>query len=130
MDPLVRHLIVCQDYDTYHANRKQLSALGIVSNVIAPRNTTFPAYCSGLCILAYLTGIRKEGGVSLDCVAEATGEVVFQHGPVRLNPPADPLHVVGFPFRSDPFTLPEPGVYLVRLSFEGKQISEAFFRAR
>jgi hypothetical protein len=130
MDPIVRQLIVCQDWETYHANRNQLSALGIVSNIVASKNTTFPAYCSGLCVLAFLTDIHREGDVALECVEEATGEVVFQGGPVHVVCPADPLRVVGYPFRSDPFTFPGPGVYLVRLSFDGRQIGESSFRAR
>jgi hypothetical protein len=117
MQPIVRHLIACEDIQ--HGRSPERFALVQVITRIRPLDPVpFPLLYRKICFLTICTDCRGQGQVRLRLVEVESGMGCHTSPPWAVTFGNDPLQVVGFPFRIRDLRFPRPGVYLVQLWYD------------
>ena len=128
--PVVRYMLLCDDWRLDPANNRRITIIGLISNIRALDDPPYPLLYRELCVFLALTEGYGQGQGKIVCVYEESGAVVFE---TRLRPIAfgpDPLEVVGVPFRIRDCTFPSAGIYFVQFWYEGELVEERPLRMR
>ncbi len=122
--PVVRYMLVCDDWRLDGPTNRRVSIFGLIWNINAAGEQSYPLRCREMCVFLALTAGRGQGVARITCVFEETGEAVFQTGERAIPFPPDPLEVVGVPFRIRDLSFPKPGRYSVQFWYDGVQVEE------
>lgn len=130
MTPVVRYMLLCDDWLLDPQNPRRVSIVGLLSNIHVVDVPPYPLLYRELCVFLALTEGRGQGYGHLVIVLEETGETIFQtqRRPIQFSP--DPLDVLGVPFRIRNCIFPQPGLYSVQFWYDGDLIEERPLRMR
>jgi hypothetical protein len=128
--PVVRYMLLCDDWRLDPANNRRLTIIGLISNIHALGDPPFPLFYKEMCVFLALTDGHGQGEGKIACVYEASGQKVFEtrSRPITFGP--DPLEVLGVPFRIRDISFPQPGLYSVQFWYEGVLVEERPLRLR
>lgn len=124
VQPVVRHLIPCEDVLVDEANPRRLTLAGLISAIHSVEEEPFPLRYRELCIFLQLTSCRGPAEGRVEIQHADSGEVVFrtQHRVIPL--PTDPLNVFGVTFRIRNCLFQQPGLYWVQFWYKELMISQ------
>ena len=123
MQPIVRHLIVCEDIQR-GSIPERFTLVNVISRIRALDPVPFPLLYRELCVMAICTECRGPGRVQIQIIDEES-EDICRKGPVwPVSFPNDPLRIIGFPFRIGDIPFPQASVYKVQLLYNGVVLAE------
>jgi hypothetical protein len=127
MQPIVRHLIACEDIQR-GSSPERFTLVHVITRIRSLDPVPFPLLYRELCVLAICTECRGQGQVRIEIVEEETGEPCRKSHLWPVTFTNDPLQIIGFPFRIGPIEFLRPGVYKVRMLYNGVILAEEPFR--
>jgi len=124
MTPILRYMILCQDWGRDPSNPLRINIYGVLSNIYALDDPPYPLLYREFCVLLMLTGGRGTGDGQIICVFEDTGQRIFgsPKQPITFGP--DPLDVIGVAFRLSDCSFPAPGLYSVQFWYNDVLVEE------
>jgi hypothetical protein len=122
--PMVRYMILCEDWGMDPNNPKRVNIYGLLSNVRSLEQLPYPLLYRELCVLLILTEIRGTGAAQIIGVFEETGEEIFVTAKRQVSSGSDPLEVVGLPFRIRNIRFPRAGMYSIQFWYNDKKVEE------
>jgi hypothetical protein len=130
IQPVVRYMILCEDWGVDPNNARRVMILGLISNIQGIDDPPYPLLYQEMCVFLALTDGYGQGEGKIICVHEGSGQKAFEtrSRPIIFGP--DPLEVVGVAFRIRDCVFPRPGLYLVQFSYEGVVVEEKPLRLR
>ncbi len=75
--PVVRYMILCEDWSTDPHNPRRVNILGLLSNIRSVDEPAYPLLLPELCIFLALTEARGQGTAQITCVLEEDGRKIF-----------------------------------------------------
>lgn len=129
-NPIVRYMILCNDWGTDANNPNCVNIFGMLSNIRAIDQPPYPLVYRELCVVLGLTDGREAGNGQIVCVFEETGQRIFETPKHKITFGADPLEVVGVPFRIRDCRFPTSGLYLVQFWYNEEKLDERPLRLR
>jgi len=122
--PIVRYMVVCNEYAVEGSQGSRISALGLITNVKRD-NPLIPATkVPQICILAALAGGRGNCRLHIEIRSDDTEEIVFQTPYREVQFGNEPLKVAGVTFRLLGCVFPHPGTYGIQLMSEESLLDE------
>jgi hypothetical protein len=128
--PIVRYMLLCEDWKAGPGNASRVTIIGLISNIHALDQPPYPLLYPEMCVFLALTEGRGQGEGQIVCVFEETGQKVFETAKRPIPFGADPLEVVGVPFRIRDLRFPFPGLYSVQFWYDGAKVAERPLRLR
>lgn len=128
--PVVRYMILCEDWATDANGPNRVNIFGLLSNIRSIDEPFYPLLFPELCIFLALTEGRGIGDGRIVCVFEETAEKVFETPNRTIAFGTDPLEVVGVPFRIRDCPFPRAGLYLVQFWYNDREIEQRPLRLR
>jgi hypothetical protein len=130
MKPVVRYMLLCDDWRLDPANNQRVTIIGLISNIYAVDDPPFPLFYREMCVFLALTDGHGQGEGKIVCTFEASGQKVFEtHSrPIDFGP--DPLEVLGVPFRIRDISFPQAGLYSVQFWYDEELVEERPLRLR
>jgi hypothetical protein len=130
IQPVVRYMILCEDWGVDPNNARRVMILGLISNIQGIDDPPYPLLYQEMCVFLALTDGYGQGEGKIICVHEGSGQKAFvtRSRPIIFGP--DPLEVVGVAFRIRDCVFPRPGLYSVQFSYEGVVVEERPLRLR
>jgi hypothetical protein len=122
--PVVRYMILCQDWGIDPSNVPRVNIYGLLSNIHSVAIPPYPLLYPEICVFLVLTEGRGVGNSQVICVFEETGERIFATPQRQIRFEPDPLEVVGVPFRIRDCPFPRPGVYSIQFWYDGEEVEE------
>jgi hypothetical protein len=122
--PVVRYMILCEDWGTDPQNARRVSIYGLMSNIRSRGQPPYPLLYEELCVFLALTEGRGTGTAKIICIFEETDQKVFETPQRQVAFGADPLEVVGLPFRIRDCGFPRPGRYSIQFWYNGEKVAE------
>ncbi len=122
--PVVRYMLLCEDLRLDPQNRRQVTIIGLVSNIHSLDQPPYPLIYRELCVFLALTEGRGRGEGRINCVFEETGEKAFETAKRQIQFGRDPLEVVGVTFRIRDCRFPFPGRYSVQFWYNEEKVAE------
>jgi hypothetical protein len=129
-NPVVRYMILCDDWGTDPNNPRRVNILGLLSNIQAIDQPPYPLLYPEFCVFLALTEGRGTGTAQIVCVMEETGRQVFETPQRSIAFGPDPLEVVGVAFRIRDAYFPKAGLYLIQFWYNGQKVDERPLRLR
>jgi len=128
--PVVRYMLLCDDWRLDPANRRRVTIVGLISNIHAIDDPPYPLMYRELCVFLALTDGYGRGDGKIVCVNEDSGQRIFEtrSRPIAFGP--DPLEVVGVPFRIKNCLFPCAALYSVQFWYESEFVEERLLRMR
>ena len=127
--PVVRYMIVCNDWHPDPASPHLWNISGLLYN-LRPNPPAYPVRYPELCVLLALTDCHGQGEGWIVCENEDTGQPVFASPRRPITFGADPLEVVGVPFRLRDCPFPTPGLYSVQFWYNGVRVEHRLLNLR
>ncbi len=124
VQPVVRYMILCEDWDADPENPRRISILGLLTNIHSLEDPPYPLLYPELCVVLALTGGRGKGDAQIACVLEETGQAIFETPKRQVEFGPDPLEVLGFAFRIRDCRFTDPGMYSVQFWYNGRPLEE------
>jgi hypothetical protein len=128
--PIVRYMILCEDWRTDPDNNHRVTIIGLISNIRALDQPPYPLLYRELCVFLALTEGRGQGEGQIVCVFEDTGKKIFETNKRSIPFGPDPLEVLGVPFRIRNCLFPQAALYSVQFWFDGDLVEERPLRMR
>lgn len=122
--PIVRYMILCQDWGVAPENPRRVNIYGLLSSIRALEKPPYPLLYRELCVFLALTETRGTGTAQIVCVLEETGQRVFGSPKYTVSFGDDPLEVVGLPFRIRDCRFPEKGLYSIQFWYNDEKVHE------
>jgi hypothetical protein len=122
--PVVRYMILCDDWRSDPNNSRQVTIVGLLSNINSIDQPPYPLLYRELCIFLVLTEGRGQGEGQIACVFEDTGMKVFETPRRPISFGSDLLDVTGVSFRVRDCPFPFRGMYSMQFLFDGVKIAE------
>jgi hypothetical protein len=123
MQPVVRHLLACEDIQR-GSSPERFTLVQVITRIRALDPEPFPLLYRELCVLAICTECRGQGQVELRIVEEQSGEDCYPNRVWPVTFGNDPLQIIGFPFRLHDIEFPAPGVYQIQLWYNGVLLAQ------
>lgn len=123
MQPVVRHLIACEDIQRGSSPGK-FTLVNVITRIRALDPVPFPLLYRELCVLAICTECRGQGHLQLQVVDEETEDLCRGSHVWPVTFGKDPLQLIGLPFRIGPIPFPQAGMYKVRLLYNDAILAE------
>lgn len=130
ISPIVRYMLLCEDWRLDAANTRHVTIVGLISNIHSLDDPPFPLLYRELCVFLALTEGRGLGTGHIVCVYEETGQTIFQTGKRAIQFSTDPLEVLGVPFRIRSCPFPFPGMYSIQFWYNDVLVEERPLRLR
>ncbi len=122
--PLVRYMILCEDWETDLEDPRRVSIHGLVSHIRSLDQPPYPLLYRELCVFLVLTEGRGIGSAQIICVLEETNKKIFETPRRKIEFGSDPLEVVGLPFRIRDCRFPQVGMYSMQFWYNGFKLME------
>jgi hypothetical protein len=128
--PIVRYLVLCEDWKLDPSNNQRVMIIGLISNIRALDQPPYPLLYQELCVFLALTEGRGQGEGQIVCAFEESGQKIFEtpKRPILFGP--DPLEILGVAFRIRDCRFPCPGLYSVQFWYDGIKVKEQPLRMR
>lgn len=130
LHPVVRYMILCEDWGHDPDNSKRIHIHGLLSNIKSIDDPPYPLLYEELCVFLALTETRGSGKAKIICILDETGQEIFSTKEHTCNFGEDPLEVVGVPFRIKDCTFPQAGLYSIQFWYENELIAGRPLRLR
>ena len=128
--PVVRYMILCEDWGTDPENPRRVNIMGLLSNIRSLEDPPYPLLFRELCVFLALTEARGEGKAQIICVLEETGQRIFATPRREVVFSPDPLEVVAVPFRICDCLFPKPGLYSIQFWYDDTMVEQRPLRLR
>ncbi len=128
--PVVRYMLLCDDWQVDPVNRSRVHIIGLVSYIRVTDDLPYPLLYRELCVFLALTEGRGAGEGFITCIYEESGEVVFETPRRQIEFGPDPLEVSGMVFRIRDCRFPRAGLYSIQFWYDGVIIQERPLRLR
>ena len=128
--PLVRYMILCDDWNQEPDRQRRITIQGLLWNIVSIDEPAYPLFYREFCVFLALTAGRGSGRGRIVCVYESTGEVIFTTRDRQIPFPQDPLSVVGVPFRIRDCSFPVAGLYSIQFWYNDGLLEERPLRLR
>ena len=122
--PVVRYMIVCDDWGINAADETRIDIHGLVTYIVAAGALPYPVTLSGLCLILVLAELRGSGFGHVRCVFEQTGELIFETPNFDVRGTSDVLDVLVFPIRIVECAFPRRGIYSVQFWYNEAIVHE------
>ena len=128
--PVVRYMILCDDWRPDPDNPRRVIIFGLLSNVHSLDEPAYPLLYREMCVFLAVTDGYGSGAGKIVCVSEEDGRTIFEtrSRPIGFGP--DPLEIVGVPFRIRDCLFPAPGLYSIQFWYDGELVEERPLRMR
>lgn len=123
IDPVVRHMLVCDDVQPHADFPNKVNVLGLISTVRAVSDPAYPLQVPQLSVYLAVTGGRGTGTATIIVKHADTELVIFRSASHHITLPADPLAVLGLVFRIRDGVFPQPGLYWVEFEYNEKVLT-------
>jgi hypothetical protein len=123
IDPVVRHMLVCEDVQASADSPEKINVLGLVHTIRSREDPPFPLLHPGLCVYLQLT-CRGSGEARIVAVHGDTDRPIFATPSHMLHFGTDPLAVLGVVFRIRGCPFPEAGLYWMQFRYKEKVIAQ------
>jgi hypothetical protein len=130
LKPVVRYMILCDDWGTDPNNPRRVNIFGLLSNIDAIDEPPYPPLYREMCVFLALTEGRGTGDGQVICVLEETTQKIFATPKHAIPFGSDPLEVVGVPFRIRDCFFPRAGLYLIQFWYNDEKVDERPLRLR
>jgi hypothetical protein len=130
VQPVVRYMILCEDWGTDPQNPRRVNIFGLLSNIHSAAQPPYPLVYPELCVFLALTEGRGTGMAQIVCAFEETGQRVFHSPPRKVKFGPDPLEVTVLPIRVRNCKFPFPGMYSLQFWYNGHEVQERPLRLR
>jgi hypothetical protein len=117
-------MILCEDWGTDPDNLHRVNLYGLLSNIRSLDQPPYPLLYPELCVFLALTEGRGTGNAQIICTFEETGQKIFETPTRQVGFGADPLEVVGLPFRIRDCRFPTAGVYSIQFWYNDEKVDE------
>jgi len=128
--PVVRYMLLCDDWELDPANNRRIIIHGLIANIHALDDPPFPLLYQEMCVFLALTDGHGKGEGKIVCEYEASGQKVFETRSRLITFTLDPLEILGVPFRIRDISFPQAGLYSVQFWYEGELVDERPLRLR
>jgi hypothetical protein len=128
--PVVRYMILCEDWGTDADSPNRVNIYGLLTNIRPIDQPAYPLLFRELCVFLVLTEGRERGDGQIVCVSADTLERVFETPKREIEFGADPLEVVGVPFRIRDCPFPQGGLYLLQFWYNDIEVEHRPLRLR
>jgi hypothetical protein len=109
--PVVRYMIVCEDWGFGPTSPRRVNVFGILNNIDSLDDPPYPLLFPQLAVVLMLTGGRGTGDAQIVFVSQDTGQRIFGTPKRSITFGPDPLAVAGVFFRIRDCLFPFPGLY-------------------
>lgn len=123
IDPIVRHMIVCEDVQPSMDSPEKMNVLGLVHTIRSQEEPPYPLLHPGLCVYLQLT-CRGSGDARIVAVQADTDQPIFATPIHTLHFGTDPLAVLGVVFRIRGCPFPEAGLYWIQFRYNNSIIAQ------
>jgi hypothetical protein len=130
LKPVVRYMLLCDDWRIDPDNSRKLNILGLISNIRSLEEPPYPLRYREMCVFLALTEGRGRGEGKIVCVTEESGRKIFETPGREIMFGPDPLEITGVTFRIHDFTIPEAGLYSVQFWYDGELVEQRPLRLR
>jgi hypothetical protein len=124
IEPMVRHMILCDNVRRNPNNPNKIDILGLISTVRPAAGSTYPLPLSNLCVYLNLTGGRGTGAGQINVRHADSDIILLSSAPLTLIFPADPLALAGLIFRVRNCVLPQAGLYWIEFCYNQKVLAQ------
>lgn len=129
--PVVRYMLLCDDWGTDPSNSRRFNVFGLLSNIVPLDDPPlYPLLYREMCVFLLLTEGYGAGDIQIVCIHEETGDRIFETQPRRITFGADPLEIRAYGFRIRGCVFPQAGMHSVELWYDGELIEERPLRVR
>lgn len=122
--PVVRYMVVCEDYAIEGPRYSRVSAHGLIANIKRTNRALPGVRRDQICVLVAFTGGRGRSYLNVQCCLEETEETIFQTPYREVKFGNDPLELEGVVFMVRDCRFPRPGRYLLRVMCQELTLSE------
>lgn len=112
--PIVRHMILCQDWNVEKARERLINIRGLLTSIRSLDSPPYPLIHREICVLVVATDGRGQGTAR----------------PRQLRFGGDPLRVYAFGFRIGHCPFPEPGIYTFQFVYNESVLASCPLRLR
>lgn len=112
-DPVVRHMLLCEDVRTSRDNPSQVDVFGLVSAIRSLADPPFPLRYPVLCVYLQVTEGRGTGEGKIVAVHADSDHVAFATEAYHISFGPDPLAVMRIIFRVRNCIFASPGLYWI-----------------
>jgi hypothetical protein len=130
MKPIVRYMLLCNDWATDPDHDRRINVYGLLSNIRSLDVPPYPLLYRDFCVLLVLSECRGQGTIQIRCVQEETGIQIFATQKHAVSFGSDPLDVIGIPIRIRTCLFPAAGLYSAQLWYNDEMLEERPLRAR
>ncbi|SRR5581483_4779783 len=124
IDPIVRHMFVCDDLVRSSRSPDQWDALGVVNYIRPAVPGRYPVRLRQIAVVVQLAGGRGVGQGYILVVSADTEDPVFASPVHTWNYPPDPLRVLPVVFRIRECSFPRSGLYWVQFWHRDRKLAE------
>jgi hypothetical protein len=128
--PIVRYMILCEDWGTAPDKPRRINILGLLTNINSLDQPAYPLLYREFCVFLALTEARGTGSAQIVGVFEETSQRVFATAKYTIAFGDDPLEVVGAPFRIRDCLFPQEGLYSIQFWYNDQMVEERPLRLR
>src|SRR5690349_6627544 len=128
--PVVRYMLLCDDWHLDHDDGQRVTIVGLVSNIHALDDPAYPLLYRELCVFLALTEGFGAGEAKIACVHEESGQLIFETRSRTITFGPDPLEVLGVPFSIRDCIFPRAGMYSIQFWYAGDLIEQRPLRLR
>ncbi|HEY3963138.1 MAG TPA: hypothetical protein VGM05_01190 [Planctomycetaceae bacterium] len=128
--PVVRYMLLCDDWNIDPTDNRRVTIIGLISNIHSLDDRPYPLFYREICVFLALTDGYGEGQGKIVCVYEETGQPIFETRarPIRFG--SDALEIIGVPFRIRDCSFPHSGLYSVQFWYDEEMVEERPLRLR
>jgi hypothetical protein len=130
LTPIVRYMILCNDWGLDPENENRVNIYGILSNISPVDVPAYPLVQAEMCVFLSLTELRGSGNARRRCVFQVTGELIFQTAAREIQGGVDRLEIIGVPFRIVGGLFPQPGFYAIQFWYNDVLMHECPLQLR
>jgi hypothetical protein len=123
IEPVVRHMLLCDDVQRDPTDPHKVNVLGLVSTIRSSGEPPFPFRHPELCVYVVLTGGRGTGEAEVAAVHADSDRLIFSTPRHALKLGPDPLAIRGMAFRIRGGLFPQPGLYWFEFRYNGKALA-------
>ena len=128
--PVVRYMLLCDDWWVGPANNRGVTIVGLISNIHALDDPPFPLLYREMCVFLAFTDGHGQGQGKIACYYEASGQKVFETRSRTIAFGPDPLEVLGVSFRIRNISFPQAGLFSAQFWYEEELVEERPLRLR
>jgi len=123
IEPIIRHMILCDDVRQDPANPLRINILGLMSTIAAPEGGAFPLRHPEFSVYIQTTSGRGHGTWQVLIEDADSEELIFEGDSHPFSFGTNPLELMALRFRIRNCLFPHAGLYWVHLRWEGKTLA-------